>query len=386
MHAYEKGPINWLNVIFLSSTPILALILIPWYGFTVGFHLYEWLCFFAYMAFTGLAITAGYHRLWAHKAYKTHWSIRLWHAIWGAAACQNSILAWASDHRIHHRFVDEPDKDPYAATNGFWFSHIGWIFRNNPRHVTPDENSKDLMRDPIVMWQHKHFWKINFAVNGGLTLALGLAVDRMWGVFLLAFLLRTVLNHHFTFFINSLAHIWGSRPYSDQNTARDNPFLALVTYGEGYHNFHHAFQSDYRNGVRWWHFDPSKWIIKTCSWVGLARDLKETSKEQIERARVKMQMKRAMLRLNTHGVGSSHVEQLKEALETKAQALQASLAEWQRIKKKWLAAKKARMAKKWDKRELRDRYYEMKYAIALQRKQWKLLLKDLANAQQLAIA
>lgn len=385
MHTFEKGPINWLNVIFLGSTPLLALILIPWYGFTVGFHLYEWFWFFAFMAFTGFAITAGYHRLWAHKAYKAHWSVRLWHAIWGAAACQNSILSWSSDHRIHHRFVDDPARDPYAATNGFWFSHIGWIFRNNPREVSPDENSKDLMRDPIVMWQHKHFWKINIAVNGGLTLALGLAVDRLFGVFLLAFLLRTVLNHHFTFFINSLAHIWGRRPYSDSNTARDNDLLALVTYGEGYHNFHHAFQSDYRNGVKWWHFDPSKWLIKSCAWMGLARDLRKTSREQIERAKVKMEMKRALLKLNRQHA-TFDVEQFREALENKALALQASLTEWSRIKKQWYQAKKARMAKAWHTRELRDRYYETKYAIAAQRKQWRLLLKDLARTQQMALA
>ena len=111
-------------------------------------------------------------------------------------------------------------------------------------------------------------------MNLGVPVAIGLMVGDLWGVVLLGGLFRLVWSHHTTFFINSLAHIWGSRPYTDENTARDNPVLALFTYGEGYHNFHHIFQNDYRNGVKWWQYDPTKWLIATLSSVRLAGNLK----------------------------------------------------------------------------------------------------------------
>ena len=116
---------NWTNTVFLTLTPIAMLIAVPWYAIEVGFTLYEWFWFGFFMMATGIAITAGYHRLWSHKTYETHIAIRAWHAFWGAGACQNSILNWSIDHRLHHRFTDHPEKDPYAASRGFWFSHIG---------------------------------------------------------------------------------------------------------------------------------------------------------------------------------------------------------------------------------------------------------------------
>ena len=124
--------------------------------------------------------------------------------------------------------------------------------------------------------------------NVALPLFLGWLVGDVWGVFLLAGVLRLVVSHHVTFFINSLAHMWGSRPYTDENTARDNWFLAIVTYGEGYHNFHHLFQSDYRNGIRWWQFDPTKWLIRSLAWLGLTKNLYRTPLERIETARAQM--------------------------------------------------------------------------------------------------
>jgi fatty-acid desaturase len=158
-------------------------------------------------------------------------------------ALQNSVLIWASQHRMHHRFVDDVDRDPYSAKRGFWFSHIGWILRNYPSGRNDFTNAKDLERDPIVMFQHRFYLPLALVMNIGLPLALGWAVGDLWGVFLLGGLLRLVVNHHFTWFINSLAHMWGTQPYTDENTARDNPALAFLTYGEGYHNFHHIFQN-----------------------------------------------------------------------------------------------------------------------------------------------
>ncbi len=372
----NKAPINWTNLIFLTLTPIGALTLVPFYGLTYGFTLYEWAWFAFYMAATGLSITAGYHRLWAHKTYKAAFPVRLFYAFWGACGCQNSILQWASDHRAHHRFVDHKDKDPYAATGGFWHAHVGWIVRNHPRAYPDLENVKDLTRDPIVRWQHRHYLKLAIVSNGVLPLLLGLVHGRLFGVFILAFLLRVVVNHHFAFLINSLAHYWGRRPYSDANTSRDNTLLALLTYGEGYHNYHHAFQFDYRNGVRWWHFDPTKWLIRSFAWFGVARKLKRATQTQIERARLQMQYKAAMARVE-RGEESSG---LKDCLEKSYRQFTDALHEWARVQKEWRALKRASFTARLEKIELRNRFLELKHRIRMLRRQWRLLLSDLAHA------
>jgi len=372
----EQNNLNWTNIIFLTLTPIAALIAVPLYAVEIGFTFYEWFWFGFFMMATGIAITAGYHRLWSHKTYETHFLIRLWHAIWGACACQNSILNWSIDHRLHHRFVDQAGKDPYAASRGLWYSHIGWILRNEPRYVDDKSNVKDLLRDPIVRWQHKHYIAIAIITNAVVPLALGFAVGRPLGVFILAFLLRVVLNHHFTFFINSLAHFWGRRPYSDKDTSRDNPLLALFTYGEGYHNYHHTFQHDYRNGIRWWHYDPSKWMIRFCSWIGLARGLKRADKLKVEQARARMQLARALARLDE----LEHHAPFRTQLEQRYEGLVQAMNEWGRVRRKWLEVKNAAVAEKLERLELRTKYLELKYAVRLRRQQWRVALRELAPA------
>ena len=262
----EHAPVNWVTAILFTLLPLAALIFVPWYGITHGFSTASVVLFFVFLWAGGVSITAGYHRLWSHRAYSAHWSVRLFLMLFGAMSLQNSILIWASQHRTHHRFVDDVERDPYSAKRGFWFSHMGWILRNYKSGENDFSNARDLERDPMVMFQHRYYLPLMLATNVALPLALGWLVGDMWGVFLLAGLLRLVVNHHFTWFINSLAHMWGAQPYTDENTARDNGWLALITYGEGYHNFHHIFQNDYRNGVKWYQFDPTKWII-----AGLAR-------------------------------------------------------------------------------------------------------------------
>ena len=153
----EKAPINWTNMLLFILTPAFALLLVPAYGYFYGYDLYEWLVFVLLMGFCGMSITAGYHRLWSHKAYKAHPLLRVIFALGGACALQNDILTWASGHRRHHQFVDNNDHDPYSASRGFWFSHIGWILRNYKSGAEDYSNVKDLMKDPIVVWQKKHY-------------------------------------------------------------------------------------------------------------------------------------------------------------------------------------------------------------------------------------
>ena len=368
----QKQPLLWLNVIILTLTPLAAAIAVPLYAWKVGFDSYEWLLFGVFMILTGLSITAGYHRLWSHKTYKANFFVRLFWAIWGACSLQNSIVNWSTDHRDHHRFVDDNENDPYSAGLGFWHAHVGWVIRKGKDRNY--DNVKDLMRDPIVRWQHKHYLALAIITNAVVPLLLGYFHGKLWGVFLLAGILRIVLNHHFTFFINSAAHFWGNRPYSTDNSARDNTLMALFTYGEGYHNYHHRFQYDYRNGIKWWHFDPSKWLIKSFSWVGLTSHLKSPSKIQIEKARLTVQFQAAMARLEQ----SPEAEDMRVYLEKRYQQCLVSLNEWARVKREWYQCKKKAFRAKLDHVELRSRYLELKYTMKSQRSQWRMLLAELA--------
>ena len=128
----ERAPINWVTTTVFTLTPLAALVFVPWYGIAHGFSTWAWVSCVVFLWACGISITAGYHRLWSHRAYHAHASVRWFFALFGAMAMQHSILVWGSQHRTHHRFVDDVDKDPYSAKRGFWFSHMGWILRDYP--------------------------------------------------------------------------------------------------------------------------------------------------------------------------------------------------------------------------------------------------------------
>src|SRR5690554_2589117 len=161
----KRPPLLPMQTILFSSTLLIALIAVPWYGFTQGFTALGWTAFILILGANGLSITAGYHRLWAHNTYKAHWSLRLFFALFGAAATQNSILVWASGHRRHHRHVDDVDTDPYSAKRGLWFSHMGWMLRDYPSSAEDFSNVNDLKRDKIVVWQHRHYLPLVLIMN-----------------------------------------------------------------------------------------------------------------------------------------------------------------------------------------------------------------------------
>lgn len=371
--ASKRPPINWAAAIVLTATPIAAATIIPWYAFNFNFSTAAWVSFITLLWFNGLSITGGYHRLWAHRAYEAHWSLKIFYMLFGGMAIQNSILIWSSGHRTHHRHVDEIDKDPYSIKRGFWFAHIGWMLREYKSGEADFTNANDLLNDKIVMFQHNNYAAIVLLMNVGLPLTLGWMLGDVWGVFLLGGLLRLVVSHHVTFFINSLAHMWGTRPYTDENTARDNPVLALVTYGEGYHNYHHIFQYDYRNGVKWWQFDPTKWLILSLSWVGITRNLKRCSNFAIQKAQLTMQFKRTAQQIEKRQARKADVEALKLRMANEYETFTAALLEWSKVKEEWYAGKKAAFQQKWEDNKFHDRFKEIEYRLKLQRKRMRAL-------------
>jgi len=275
---------NWVNASVLTATPIAAVVLATCYVFSQGFVWTDLVPFFVMYFLSGLAITAGYHRYYAHRTYDCHPAVQALVLLFGAAALQNSALAWVSDHRSHHRHVDGDD-DPYNIQRGFLWAHIGWIFFEDLSQTRVHSNVRDLEQSRLVRLQARLYVPLAVIIGFGLPFAIGLAFDRPWGGMLWGGLVRTVFVHHCTFLINSAAHFFGERPYSTEISARDNGWLALVSYGEGYHNFHHAFPSDYRNGIAWYHWDPTKWMIRSLSFAGLAWGLRRTTEAAIAKRR-----------------------------------------------------------------------------------------------------
>ena len=380
----SKPPFNPVNMTIFVGFPVAALLLVPAWGFYHGYTGAQWIWAVVFLYLNGLSITGGYHRLWSHKAYEAHPALRWFFAFWGAGALQNSILIWSSDHRRHHRYVDDNERDPYSAGRGLWFSHMGWMLRKYQTNESDFSNAKDLQRDPIVMFQDKHYVAITTFMNAGLPLLLGFYLGDVIGTLLLVGLLRLVVNHHVTFFINSLAHFWGTRPYTESNSARDNGFLAFLTYGEGYHNYHHIFQTDYRNGIRWWQWDPTKWMISLCSRVGLASNLVRIPDFKIQRAILDTQFQRARDQLEE----SHSPESLRATLEREYQLFTESINEWtalqaQRYETKKaeiggaLSEKKLALARKWESAVLRTKFKELEYSLKMQRKRLELLMEQM---------
>jgi len=370
-----------INAVIFLGFPVAALVLVPWWGLSHGFSAVQWLWAVVFLYLNGLAITGGYHRLWSHKAYKAHWALRLWFALWGAGALQNSILVWASDHRRHHRHVDDNERDPYSAGRGLWFSHKGWMLREYATNAEDFSNVPDLERDPIVAWQHRHYVALTTAMNLGLPLLLGWFLGDIIGTVLLVGLARLVVNHHVTFFINSLAHFWGTRPYTESNSARDNGFLAFLTYGEGYHNFHHIFQNDYRNGIRWYQWDPTKWMIALCARVGLASDLNRVPAFRIRRALLDTQFERARRSLSRHRAGAP----LHEKLEWEYQLFTDAVNQWKELQagryerrvhaiEDAIGEHRAALQQKWEHAALRTRLRELEFSLKMQQKRLGLLM------------
>jgi len=280
--AEKLSKVSWVTTIYLFTTPALFV-----YGLFVCEHNWAtWTLFLIHYITGGLGITAGYHRLWSHRAYKAHPIFKNLLLFFSTGCFQMSVLEWCVDHRAHHRYTDT-DKDPYTITKGFWWAHMGWLLVKREVPVVADVS--DLEKDSAIRFQHKYYPLL--ALLQGLilpTVIAGVFWNDWLGGFLIAGVGSRVLISHATFCVNSAAHYWGEFTYSDQRTPKDSWLVGLLTFGEGYHNFHHEFPYDYRNGAHYKAFDPTKWVVWTLSWVGLTYDLMMFSEDTIRKGKIQM--------------------------------------------------------------------------------------------------
>jgi stearoyl-CoA desaturase (delta-9 desaturase) len=367
--------VNWPTSLFLVLTPVVAALWAFERVTTVGVSAAELTLLVLFYVATAVSITAGYHRLFAHGAYDCRRFVKVFYLLFGAAAFQQSVLVWGSEHRRHHGKVDA-EGDPYNIRRGFLWAHIGWLMIDNQ----PEDfsNVPDLEADVLIRLQHRYYFPLAFLVCFGLPLAIGWAIGNPWGVLLWAGLVRLVLAHHATFFVNSLAHTLGRRPYSLAATARDSVVTALLTFGEGYHNFHHRFATDYRNGVRRYQWDPTKWLIRTMAAFGWAWNLYRVPRERIVRAQLEVESERLLRRLEAgrrHGVAV-----VRERLAGLARAVESAAAQLGRLERQRYGAHAWRAKRQAG--EERPAIRELRAArrrFQASWRQWRSALVDLRN-------
>lgn len=274
-----------INVLYLVGSPIALAALIPLELYWHGFHWPVWIISFVYSFMTGIGVTAGYHRLFSHRTFDANPFTRAVLLLLSAGALQNSALKWSYDHRLHHKYVDT-DRDPYNIKKGFWWAHMGWVFYKT--EVPPVEKMpRDLTKDKLVLLQNKYYLPLALFMCFGVPTILGALYGNWFGGLIIGGLMRVQLTTHFTALINSACHYFGTQPYDKNQTARDSWWLAFFTNGEGYHNFHHYFHFDYRNGYKWYQWDPTKWTIGVLSWFGWAKNLKRATPTAIAQAKAR---------------------------------------------------------------------------------------------------
>lgn len=319
MIVYHLLLIVGLPIYLLHTTPAAALIV------TTAVIMYT----------SGLCVTAGYHRLYSHSAYKINPVFEIFLLFLATLAAQGSAIRWSFEHRHHHAFVDT-DKDPYSIKKGFWYAHCLWLF-DKQKEIEPKVVA-DLMRHPILRFQHRYFAYLYFLSNGLVCALLGWIFSDYWGAVVIGWLARTFLLHHCTWLINSLAHTWGTKHFCQELSAVDNYIIALLTFGEGYHNYHHTFAYDYRNGIRWYHFDPTKWLIWTLSKLGLVSKLRRVHAFQVEK-KLLLEHKRVLQEkiqasLISKGEWEEKISCLSESLLQKLEQINSLNLRYQEFKKK----------------------------------------------------
>jgi stearoyl-CoA desaturase (delta-9 desaturase) len=355
--------VEWSTTLFLVLVPVCGAIgtffAIRSEGFSWGMVLFS----LVFAVITNLSITAGYHRLLSHRSFDAHPVVRWILLFLGTSAWQGSALKWCTDHRVHHSEVDSHD-DPYSIMRGFWYAHMGWMF-----FKTPDDYQiacPDLQKDALIRFQHKFYVPFAAVMGFGVPWAIGYAFGYPLTGFFMAGALRVALSQQSTFFVNSLCHTLGRKTYSDQISARDSFIVAVLTHGEGYHNFHHKFQIDYRNGVRWYQWDPTKWAIQGLNHMGLATKLRTVSQTEILKARLQQEA----TSLKSKGYSHEMLEQLKEKLVAAQQRLKVLREDYYRVKKQWEDQSHEKLM------HLRAEIEQTKMEFKNLLQEWKLLLNS----------
>lgn len=255
----EKVP-DWYVILFIGAVHILALLAFLPSAFSwgaVGVALFlHWLT-------AGVGITLGYHRLITHRSFKAPKWLEYVLLFCGTLACQTP-LQWIANHRLHHRYSDTPD-DPHDINKGFWWTHVGWILYKQPGSDIIEKYAKDISRDPVYVFFDKTMlvWQLILAIGlyymGGFPFV-------VWGIFV-----RLVAVYHSTWFVNSATHKFGYQTYNAGDQTTNCWWVALISYGEGWHNNHHAFPRSARHGLKWWEIDVTWFMIRGLQLVGLAK-------------------------------------------------------------------------------------------------------------------
>lgn len=266
--------VNWV-----SSLPFLAFHVVAVVGTMVFGITPIALAMFVVMVWGRIwFITAGYHRYFAHRSYRTNRAFQLFLAVGGVMCVQKGPLWWAGHHREHHRNSDT-EGDVHSPLKGFWWSHVGWILCDKFAEP-PLERIKDFAKYPELRFVEK--WNGTFA---WLTAVLCFLIGGWSGLFF-GFFMSTVVLWHNTFLVNSFAHVFGRRRYVTDDTSRNNFLIALTTLGEGWHNNHHYYQASARNGFFWWEIDLTYQTLRVLSWFNIVRDLKVPSAEMLASNRI----------------------------------------------------------------------------------------------------
>ena len=224
-----------------------------------------------------LAITAGYHRYFSHRTFKTSRVMQFLLAFFAETSSQKGVLWWAAHHRVHHKLSDQPGDVHSPIQNTFWYAHVGWLFDDTSE--TRWDKIRDFAKYPELRWLNKYWLVPPVLLAVTCTLVAG------WPGLFIGFFLSTVLTWHTTFLINSATHVWGKKRFDTPDESRNNLFTALLTLGEGWHNNHHHYQSCCRNGFYWWEIDMTYYFIKALERVGLVWDVREPPEHVLEEGR-----------------------------------------------------------------------------------------------------
>jgi len=344
--AIKENQLDYTNFLFLILNPLLTGCGLVYYFQNHDFNIWILLFTLIYAILTNLSITAGYHRHFAHKSYDTNSFVQFLYLFIGASGFQGSALKWSSDHRRHHRFEDT-EQDPYSIHRGFFHAHVGWLF--DKKYVAQSIQAPDLEKLTLVAHQHRHYLLWSIVAGYLFPTFIGFLFGDALGGLLIGGGLRIFLTQQSTFFVNSICHYIGRKTYCHKISARDSWFVALLTHGEGYHNFHHKFQIDYRNGIRWYHWDPTKWTIQFLALIGFAKKLRTVPKIEILRARLSAEAELQKRK----GLSETYLQELREKVLQAQLKIQAAQEHLQSFKKEY--------AKKREELLVQGQVYRMQY-------------------------